>query len=411
MDRAASLHTSALRYYARQPILTAQNHVYAYELLFRNGPESDFRGDGNQATRALLDNSVLFGMERLTGGLPAFVNCTLEALTKQLVEVLPPSLTVLEILETLEPTPELITACRKLSAHGYQLALDDFVWRPELTPLIEIADYIKVDFLQSNADQRSDLLKNLRGQHIKLLAEKVETQSDFEIARAEGFTLFQGFYFCRPTLMEESAIPANKLSQLELLRTLQRSEFDLCKVGKLVERDAAITYRLLRLVNSPMYAIRHEIRSVEAALMVVGEDAFRRVALLAIASVLTADEPPEVLRMALARARFCELAAQSTNLDPTEQYLLGLFSLLPAMLRVPMEQAVASLPLRGPIREALLGEKVPERSLLCWAEASEVGDWSQCDAVQQFLQVNERQLVHCAAEAVTWAEATLHTAT
>jgi c-di-GMP-related signal transduction protein len=405
-----TVQSNGLRYYARQPILNARGAVYAYELLFRSGPESAFRGDGDQATRTMLDNTVMFGLERLTGGLPAFVNCTLEALTSQLVEVLPPSLTVLEILETLEVTPSLIAACEKLKDRGFGLALDDFVWRPELEPLIEIADYIKVDFTLSSHIDRLNWMKFLRNRHLKLLAEKVETREEFEQACDEGFTLFQGYYFCRPTLVEKREIPANQLTQLELLRNLQKSSFDLRKMSKLVERDAAITYRLLRLVNSPMYLFRKEVRSVEEALLVVGEKAFRRIATLAITTEISGDQPAEILRMALMRARFCELAAPSCHLDATEQYLLGLFSLLPAMLRIPMDQAISALALREEIHAALLGEKTRERGLLCWMEASERGDWSTCDTIRSLNNLDEVQLTQWAADSVEWAETTLRSA-
>ncbi len=409
-ENAPDAVQSGLRYYARQPILNAQSEMYAYELLFRSGPEQGFRGDGELATRTMFDNTVMFGLERLTGGLPAFVNCTLEALTGSLIEVLPPSLAVLEILETVEPTPELIHACRRLRAHGFRLALDDFIWKPELDPLIEIADYIKVDFIQSARPERLKLIERLRGQRIMLLAEKVESLEEFNQAREEGFTLFQGYYFCRPTFMEKPEIPSNKLSQFELLASLQKTSFDLKKISKLVERDPAITYRLLRLVNSPLYMFRQEVHSVEQALIVVGEKAFRRIATLAIATALSAGQPAEVVRMALTRARFCELAAPLARLDPTEQYLVGMLSLLPAMLRIPMESAISALALRKEIRAALHGEQVRERGLLCWIEASEQGDWSKCDEVRAFFAADGMRLAACAQEAVLWAEATLGSA-
>ena len=135
-----------LRYVARQPILDLRGRVHGYELLFRNGPEAVFRGDGDLATRTMLDNTVIFGLDRLTCGLPAFVNCTREALIDNLVRVLPSGMTVLEILENIDPTPDLLQACRNLKAAGYRLALDDFTWRPGIEPLVEMADYIKVDF-------------------------------------------------------------------------------------------------------------------------------------------------------------------------------------------------------------------------------------------------------------------------
>ncbi|MGO8759431.1 MAG: EAL and HDOD domain-containing protein [Terracidiphilus sp.] len=395
------------RYYARQPILTADGTIFAYELLFRSAQEEVFRGDGDSATRTMLDNTVMFGVEKLTGGPPAFINCTMEALTAKLVEVLPPKHTVLEILETLEPTAELVQALHSLKERGFRLAFDDFVWKPQLAPLVEIADFIKVDFIQSDRRERLALIARLGHLPVEFLAEKIETREEFDHAREEGFTLFQGYYFCRPTLMANGEIPPNKLAQLRLLQNLQHQDLDLHVVTRLVEQDPAIAYRLLRLVNTPVFAYHREVRSVETALMVVGEKTFRRVATLAIASALSGDNNPALLRMALARARFCELASPIGGLDAAEQHLLGLFSLLPAMLRVPMEQAISSIELRPEIRAALLGEKTRERGLLCWMEASEQGDWRSCDAVEQFFHAAEGGLSQAAAEAAQWADTVL----
>ena len=327
---------SGLRYVARQPIMDLRSRVHGYELLFRAGPEAAFRGDGDLATRTMLDNTVMFGLERLAGGLPAFVNCTRESLTEDLVHILPPSMTVLEILENLEPTPSLIAACRKLKASGFRMALDDFTWKPKFEPLVELADYIKVDIALTGAEERSSLLKRLSGVTVALVAEKVETQEEFKQACLEGFTLFQGYYFCRPVLLANRKVPANRLSHIEILQMLRDDSIELRKLTQLVKRDASLTYRLLRLVNSPMCAVRQEVSSIQAALLAVGEETFRRIATLAIASELNAGQPAEVLRMAFERGRFCELAARERALDATEQYLLGMLSLLPAMLRVPM---------------------------------------------------------------------------
>ena len=178
----------------------------------------------------MLDNTVLFGLERLTGGLPAFVNCTAETLTRTLVQMLPAGMTVLEILDRLEPDPALIDACRQLKAAGFRLALDDFAWKPGMEPLVEIADYIKVDFSGTGAAERKQLLRKLSGVTVALVAEKVETQEQYRQARDEGFTLIQGFYFCRPALMENRKVPANRLSQVEILRLLQDESLNLQKL-------------------------------------------------------------------------------------------------------------------------------------------------------------------------------------
>jgi len=399
---------SGLRYVARQPILDLRGRVHGYELLFRNSPENVFRGDGNHATRTMLDNTVIFGLEKLTAGLPAFVNCTLESLTERLVDILPPGMTVLEVLETLEPTPRLIEACRALKIAGFRLALDDFVWQPKFEPLVELADYIKVDFLKSGAEARLDLIARLKDRAVALVAEKVETQEEYKQARDEGFMLFQGYYFCRPILLKNRKIPANRIFHIQILQLIHETPIDLRKLSLLVKRDASLTYRLLRLVNSPACAVRQEVRSIEAAILIVGEDVFRRIATLAIASELNTGETAEILRMSLVRARFCEAAAGLCALDPTEQYLLGMLSLLPAMLRVSMAELGPSLPLRERICEALLGTANKERSLLHWLECHERGDWIKCDAISLSQGLNQEEMVLHYAEAVVWAEAAFH---
>jgi EAL and modified HD-GYP domain-containing signal transduction protein len=395
------------RYVARQPIMDLRGGVHSYELLFRNGPDAAFFGDGERASRTMIDNTVLFGLARLTGGLPAFINCTENTLTSDLINILPSSTTVLEVLETVEPSDRVIKACRDLKVAGYKLALDDFVWIPGIERLVELADYIKVDFLISGDQQRRELLHRLRGTTVTLLAEKVETQEEYLKARDEGFTLMQGYYFCRPVLMENRAVPANRLSQLGILRLLQEETIDVSQLAQQVRHDVSLTYRLLRLANSPIWAYRQKVRSVRDALIVVGEVNFRCLAAVAIVSELNTGQPPELLRMAFVRARFCERAAGFCGLNQTEQYLMGMLSLLPAMLHVPMKDLSPSLPLRDEIRQALEGKQVPERLLLCWLEGHEQGDWAACDMVVERQRLNPHDLLLCYEEALQWAEAAL----
>jgi EAL and modified HD-GYP domain-containing signal transduction protein len=207
--------------------------------------------------------------------------------------------------------------------------------------------------------------------------------------------------------MENRRVPANRLSQVEILRLMKNESMDLHELARQVERDTSLTYRLLRLMNSPACAMQQEVRSVQAALIAVGEETFRRMATLAIASELNAGQPAELLRMACVRARFCELAALFAGLDDTEQYLLGLLSLLPAMLRMPMRELAPSLPLRDEIRRALEGEKIPEGSLLCWLEAHEHGNWDECDLIADRRDLRQEDLFQCYEEALQWAERVL----
>lgn len=394
----------SLRYIARQPILDVRGRVHGYELLSRDGHTNSFHGQVDQATSTMIDNSVIFGLQDLTGGLPAFVNCPRETLTGLQVEVLPSSMAVLEIVNNGQDLPGLIEVCQALKAHGYRLALDDFTWTPAMEPLIQLADYVKIDLLVSTTEQRLESLAHLRGRPVALVAEKVETREVHERSRAEGFNLFQGYYFCQPEVIARRKVPANRLHHMRLLQELQQEPLNLHHICDLIKSDPSITYRLLRLANSPAYGIRREILSVQDALWIVGDDVFRRVATLAIASELSAGEAPEVLRLALLRARFCEQAARIGSLNATEQYLLGLFSLLPAMLGTSMQEAIAPLPLRSELRDALLGNHNTERGLLEWLEGNEEGDWQRCDRVALFNNLNQNHLHRCYKEAVWWME-------
>jgi EAL and modified HD-GYP domain-containing signal transduction protein len=399
-----------LRYVARQPILDAHGKLHGYELLFRSGPTAvAFSGDGNAATRTVLDNAVTFGLDKLTGGLPMFVNCTEEALLDSLVMVLPPRHTVLEVLETINPSPALFDVCRELKTLGYGIALDDFELRAVWEPMLEFADYVKVDLSRTTREQRTALVSKMRGLPAKLVLERVETPEDLELGRNEGFTLYQGYYFCRPVLIENRAIPANQIIHLDMLRALHKEPLDVKRVASLVKRDASLTYRLLRMVNSPFYAMRKVVSSIEGALVLIGDEMFRRVATLAIACELNGRLPSELVQMAFIRARFCELAAPLLRQDTTEQYLVGILSLFPAMLGVPMSAIANAMPFRAEVRRALLGEANAVRTALEWLELYEQGMWNECERVALIAGFSDTTLPQIYTDSLLWAEATLRT--
>jgi c-di-GMP phosphodiesterase len=397
-----------VRSITRQPILDLRSRVQAYELLFSRRPGNASSGDREMAARTMLDSTVLFGLEKLTCGLPGFVKCTAEMLTGSLVEMLPAAMTVLELVDASNGPPELLRACRDLKAAGYRLALDQSIWDSRAKPFAEIADYLKVDFLRTSPRERQTLRGQVGDTTAVLVAEKVETQEQFRAARDEGFALVQGYYFCRPVVLGSRQVPANRLSQLEILRLLKDDSLNLHKLTQLVKRDASLTYRLLRLINSPVCAMPQEVHSVQAALLAVGEETFRRMATVAIASEMNEGQTPELLRMAFVRGRFCELAARQSGLDGTEQYLLGLLSLLPAMLRAPMKDMAPTMPLREEIRRALMGEEIYERCLLHWLERYELGDWAGCGEIATARALDENGLVCNYQEAVAWTEAALY---
>jgi EAL and modified HD-GYP domain-containing signal transduction protein len=404
--------TSNPRLYSvvRQPILDLHGRVHAYELLFRG----DSAPDGVSAFHNLFKTAGRFGLEKpselkkLTGKLTAFVRCPWEALSEQLAHVLPASLTVLETRPTLEVSPELVSSYRQMKALGFRFALDDFTNEPQRTSLLELVDYITVDFRRTTAEVRRRLLEDLRGKSIMMLAKGVHTRPDYRMAREEGFTLFEGYFFLEQVAMRNRRPPVNQMVRLDILKALQQHPMDLHKVRQLVKRDGPLTYQLLRLVNSPAWGMRQNVASIEVALVAVGENAFRRIATLAIASEFNGDQPAELLCMAILRGRICEVMASKRGLDPFGQYLLGLLSLLPAMQGQPMSEVAPALPLSADILEALLGKGCPERAVLGWLEHFERSDWAACDAAAEADGLDQAELSSAYMDAVVWTEGALH---
>jgi c-di-GMP-related signal transduction protein len=402
--------TPGPRSVVRQSILDLRGRVHAYELLFRGNRAPD----AVSALDNLIETAGNFALEKpselkkLTGKLTAFLRCPLQALNEQLAQVLPASLTVLEIDPGPEASPELICLCRQMKTLGFRFALDDFSNEPHQRTLIEVADYIKVDFCRTAAEVRRNLLEEMHDKPVVMLAKGVNTQPDYRRAREEGFTLFEGYFFMEPVAMRNRRPPVNQMLRLDILRALQQHPMDLHKVSQLVKRDGPLTYQLLRLVNSPLWGMRQIVESIEVALVAVGENSFRRIATLAIASEFNGDQPPELLSMAILRGRFCEVMASKRGLDPFGQYLLGLLSLLPAMQGQPMSAVASTLPLSGDILEALLGKRCPERVMLGWMENYERRDWAACDAAAQTDGLDQAELSRVYMEAVAWTERALH---
>ncbi|MGA2048788.1 MAG: HDOD domain-containing protein [Terracidiphilus sp.] len=399
---------------ARVPILDLHSRIHAYALLMRGETQPERRGELVQPTVA--ETAAYFGLQRptelkkLTGKMPAFVSCPAQALSDQLAQTLPSTLTVLELPASLAISPDLIAACQQLKALGFRIALDDFTGQPQLMPLVELADYVKVDFGRARPEERKELLLQMRGKKASLLAKGIDTQADYRKAHEEGFALFEGYYFCEPVPMRNRRPPVNQILRIDILKALQQNPLDLRKVSQLVKRDGPITYQLLRLVNSPMWAMRQQVDSIEVALSAVGDDAFRRIATMAIAREFNGTQPPELLCMAMVRARFCEVAGLKHNLDPFGQYLLGLLSLLPAMQGQPMSEVAKTLPLDDEIRDALLGTRNRQRMMLGWLENCERGDWAGCDAAARTDHLNQQDLAKIYVDAVAWTEAALHSA-
>jgi EAL and modified HD-GYP domain-containing signal transduction protein len=354
-DPAAS--TQAL--VGRQPIFDRRLEVYAYELLFRPGPQEDRSlVDDNQATaRVIVDAVLSFGLERLAGPHRVFINVNADFLLDERPLPLPPERVVLEVLETVRVDDSVIDAVRALRARGFGIALDDFVYEASWEPLLEAAHFVKVDVRALDAPAVEALFQRLQGRGLRLLAEKVETEEEFERLRDLGFEYFQGYFLERPLVVTGQRVASSRLPVLRLLAVLQDPEVDVREVERAVAQDVRLSYKLLQSINSAMFGLPRAVESLREAVVHLGLNTVSRWASL-IALAGFDDRPSELIVTSLVRARLCELLARAAREpSPHAYFSTGLLSTLDALMRSDMETVLASLPLADDVRRALLARE------------------------------------------------------
>jgi c-di-GMP-related signal transduction protein len=400
---------------ARQPIFDRTRQVYAYELLFRSDEvrnEFDSTESGSATTQVIANSLLTIGLENVACGKKIFLNFDHGLLMGGLHTMLPRETTVLEILESVEPNDELIAACRDLKQQGYVFALDDFVGHPRFEPLTQIAELIKVDMRTTAKPEQERLLRTYRARGISMVAEKVETHEEFEWARSAGYDYFQGYFFARPAILRGHQIPAAKVNCLRLLREMQFADLNFEQLRAIISADLALSYKLLRYVNSALFARQGEVQSIAHSLAILGEEAIRHWAALAALPILAKDKPGELVTHSLVRARFCEQLATLANVtDHGRGFLMGLFSLLDALMDVPLEEALQQAGIGPTISGALLGtegQDGPLRdvyNLVCRYEAA---DWKGVSAAASKLAIRASSIAEAYSESTLWAQQALH---
>ncbi len=365
------------KFIARQPIFDQKLKLFAYELLFRAGSHNAFEPRKEASSSVIVDSLMLFDLSALTGSAKAFINLDESALQRGAARLLPSDRVIIEILETVSPTPQVVQLCKDLCDSGYVLALDDFVGHPKWEPLLPLAKFLKVDFRSAGADIRRSIAHRFRGTGVRLLAEKVETQAELEEARSMGYTFFQGFFFCKPAMVVAREIPGNKLNCLRLLEAVSPAEFSHDAVEDLLKTDPSLVYKLLRYLNSPLLGLRGKVHGVRDAISLLGEIEFRRWASIVAIAVMAADKPPELIRTALTRGFFCEAISHPLGMTPqsSDLFLMGLLSVTDALLDLPIEQVLSTLPVSPDVRTALCGGANRFREIYDALLAYERADW------------------------------------
>jgi EAL and modified HD-GYP domain-containing signal transduction protein len=389
---------------ARQPILTQDEKVFGYELLFRDGVESYFcSNDPEAASRSTLDTSLLMGLDVLCDGRRAFINCTRDMLLKDYITLLPSSQAVVEILESVEPDDLVKAACQRLKEAGYMIALDDFTVNDPRQALSDFADILKIDVRTTTPEDRLTLVKRYGPWRCRMLAEKVETREEFLAAKKAGFLYFQGYFFRRPETMKAHEIAGNRLNYMRMLQVVSKPELEPREIENAIKGEASLCYRLLSYLNSAAFGFANEIHSVRHALAILGEREVRRWVRLVVTLSAGQHRSSEIVLTALVRARFCELLSPKTNHGESDLFLLGLLSLMDSILEIPMSEVLDSVPIDQETKEVLLGRGSRLRPLYQLMLAQESGDWQRSAELARSLNLVESDVAEIYWQAMQWA--------
>jgi c-di-GMP-related signal transduction protein len=388
---------------ARQPILNRDEQVFGYELLFRDGIENIFRAsDADAAARSTLDSTLMMGFDVLCDGQRAFINCTRELLLKDGITLLPSGQTVVEILEDVEADDLVMAACERMKVAGYTIALDDFVANDPRENLAALADILKVDFERTTRAEQAALVKRFAPLGRRMLAEKVETQEQFLAAKDMGYVYFQGYFFRRPEVLKAREIPTNRVNYLRMLAAVSKDELDLKELEQIIKTEASVLYRLLRYLNSPLFGMRNEIHSIRHALAILGERETRRWIRLVTLVSAGQEKSSDLVLSALVRARFCELVATKIPRTQSDLFLVGMVSMMDAILEIPMDEILEKIALDKETKCVLSGRGGRLQPVYDLMLAQEAGKWQAAKQSADQLRIHESEAGELWWQAMQW---------
>lgn len=392
---------------ARQPIFNRKNEVFAYELLFRNSHINEYVGiDGDDSTRNVISNAFYsFGIKNITNGKKAFINFTENLIKEGVATILPSDYLVIEILEDVEPTEEIINACKILKEKGYILALDDFIFHNKYKELIKLADIIKIDFSITKGEERKNIVKRLKcNNQIKFLAEKVETIEEYNEALSYGYEYFQGYYFSKPRILFSKAINTNKHIALKILNKINKNEIDFDEIESLILKDLGLSYKLLKLINSAYIGIRYKTNNIRYALTFLGEKEIIKWFYVVLLNDLKQDNPEELINLGLLRAKFCENICNNSKHKNQGflAYITGMFSVMEAILNMPIDSIVQELYLPEEVKDALISKNNSLSDILTLVICYEKGDWNKVLDLAEQLAINPDIITRTYLDSLEW---------
>ncbi|AZN35594.1 EAL and HDOD domain-containing protein [Iodobacter ciconiae] len=393
----------------RQPILNRQQEIIGYELLFRLNKEAitaNFSSDMQAGTNVLVNTLSNMGTDWLVGNKLAFINVAESMLESNFLELLHPERVILEVVETTEATPQLLSRLQNLKDLGFSIALDDFVLTPQTAPFLEFADYIKLDIQLLGMTQVPALSKELRCSKALQVAEKVETKEEFKHCMELGFECFQGYYFAHPETLAAKVINPSYANILNLLNML-RNNAELKDIENALKRDVALSFKLLRYINSVGFGLSCEIQSFRHAVTILGyQKLYRWLTLLLVTAGADNSSPPALLKTAITRGRLVELlgAHLLDGQDRDNLFIVGVFSLLDVLLDMPMERILETLILPENVSDALMTRTGIYGPFLALAEACEDPDMSEVPFLCEQLHLTPDMLNRSHVQALKWVE-------
>jgi len=396
-------------YVGRQPIYNTNLGIHGYELLFRAGQENaavmdELSADG--ATSTTIINSFLeIGLDKLVGDRLAFINLTEQFFLDEDALPISPKQVVLEILEDIPITIKLIKSVERLKEAGFIIALDDYIYNPSHKPIVSLVDIIKIDIMQLDQKELIQHVKTLKKYKALLLAEKVETMEEFEFCRDLGFDYFQGYFLSRPRIIKSKKMPSNKLAVLNLLSVLNNAKADVEDLEEAISFDVSMSYKMLKLINSPFFGFSNKVDSIKHAIVILGRNQLRSWASMIALSKLD-DRPSEMIQIAMTRGKMCELLAEQANLGSVETYFTaGMFSALDILMEREINSLIEPLPLSKEVVAALLKREGSLGEAINCAIAYELSK----PETAQFAELTTNDLFVAHIEAVTWANMVVET--
>lgn len=392
-------------YVARQPIFDRKMNVFGYELLYRKSMNNFYEGtDDSQATAELLNHAFFsFRFRELTDDTKAFINFSEELLMQEIPLLISPDDIVVEILERVENTEELILVCKKLKQRGYLLALDDFVFHESFESLINEIGLIKIEFPVMDKKQQRDLIRKY-GQKVKFLAEKVETREEYQEALEMGYDFFQGYFFSKPIMMKEKDIASINGNLIRIIHELQKEEANYQRITEIIEIDVGLSYKLLRIANSVFFGSLNPIHSIKTALVRLGITELRKWIYLMMLKDIQRVDNKELIKTSLIRAKMLELLSQRNGLkyQHLEYFMTGLFSSIDVLLGKDMSGILPDLALTEQVSRALINRDNDMGKALDYITHFESGDWSYLEQHQKDSFITQDYFMEIYMEALGW---------